>query len=157
MRIIVYYSLSENTKEAAERIAAITGAELLRVDFLKPMSKSKAAQFVHGGREATFGVAPKLKEYSDLSSYDEIILGFPIWAGKNASPINTVLKDMSVRGKVTSVFTLSGGGDNDKCIAVLRKKLPALRNVVALADRAHETAGDNDAKIEAFGEAIMNG
>ena len=86
--------------------------------------------------EATFGVAPKLKEYSDLSSYDEIILGFPIWAGKNASPINTVLKDMSVRGKVTSVFTLSGGGDNDKCIAVLRKNFPRLETLLHSADRA---------------------
>lgn len=157
-RIVLYYSLTNNTREAAEMIAEKLGAELVEIETKKPIPESQGKRFFIGGMQASFGMKPKLSECKvNLSEYDEIILGTPIWAGKNAPAINTLLADKRVRDKVTDVFTFSGGGDNDKCIEILKKKLPALRHEVALADRKHVSARDNDAKIEKFVEEILRG
>lgn len=150
-RAIIYYSLSENTHEAAEKIAAAIGAELIRVETVKPMPASFKQQIMYGGMLTVFGRCPKLFGMPvNLDAYDEIILGTPVWAGKAAAPMNTVLQNKEICAKTTAVFTLSGGGDNDKCIPALQKKLPALKHTLALADRNQEKAADNEKKIEEF-------
>lgn len=157
-RIIIYYSLTENTKNAAEKLAELLNADLCRIDTVKPMPLEKEKQMIIGGMKAVFGMRPKIKDVpTDIQSYDEIIIGTPVWAGKNAPAVNTLLKNKEIKEKVTAVFTLSGGGDNDKCVARLRKKLPNLKHTVALADRNHETASRNDDKLIAFAEEIRNG
>ena len=100
------------------------------------MPEEKEKQMMLGGMKAIFGTCPAIKGMPEnILTYDEIIIGTPIWAGKNAPAMNTLLKSHEIRDKVTAVVTLSGGGDNDKCIAGLKKKLPNLAHTVALADR----------------------
>lgn len=150
-RIVIYYSLTNNTKEAAEYIAEKLGADLSRIELVKPMPESFGKQMMIGGMQASFGMTPKVNGVpSNISEYDEIILGTPIWAGKVASPINTLLKKYRVSDKVTAVFTFSGGGDNDKCMLALRKKLNNIKTSIALADRSNEIAGKNQEKLDKF-------
>lgn len=157
-RAIVYYSLTDNTKEMAEIIAKKSGDDLYRIDTIKPMPKEKEKQMMLGGMKAIFGMCPAIKGMpDDILTYDEIIIGTPIWAGKNAPAINTLLESHEIRDKVTAVFTLSGGGDNDKCIARLKKKLPNLAHTVALADRNNKVASENMDKLNAFMEVLLDG
>ena len=153
--IIVYYSMDGNTKEAAEKIAEKAGADLLELKPLKPLPAEGGKKFSIGGMQALFGMCPGLQKYDvNMTGYKRIIIGCPVWAGKCAPYINTFLKDKYQRKKVTAVFTLSGGGDNDRCIAALKKRLPALKTTVALADRKNEMAKDNDKKIEDFVKSL---
>ncbi len=134
-RAIVYYSLSGNTKEAAEKLADLLQAELIRVDTARPMPDSFKSRILKGGFQAVFGVKPRITGLTVRpEEYDELILGTPIWAGLFAAPTNTVLAANGIAEKVTAVFTLSGGGDNSKCLEALRKKLPNLKHTAALAD-----------------------
>lgn len=150
-RAVVYYSLTGNTKEAAEFIAKSLNADLFEIDFATPLPEARNKQMMEGGRQATFGVCPEIKGVPDgLMIYDEIILGMPVWAGKNASPINTLFKKYDIEEKVSAVFTLSGGGDNKRCLKKLSKKLKNIKHSVALADRANPIASDNMAKLETF-------
>ena len=121
-KAVIYYSLTGNTKEAAKEIARKLG-----------------------------GRTPKIKGVPDnIDYYDEIILGMPIWAGLPAAPVNTFIKKYSVADRINAVFTFSGGGDNDRCIAQLSKKLKNLKSEVALADRHSDKAKDNKEKLEQF-------
>lgn len=157
-RAIVYYSLTDNTKEIAEMIAKKSGADLYRIDTIKPMPEEKEKQMMLGGMKAIFGTCPAIKGMPEnILTYDEIIIGTPIWAGKNAPAMNTLLKSHEIRDKVTAVFTLSGGGDNDKCIAGLKKKLPNLAHTVALADRNSKAAAGNMDRLNAFMEVLLDG
>lgn len=157
-RAIVYYSLTNNTKEAARYLAGRLEADLYQIETMKPMPKGKGMQMLLGGMKATFGMCPAIKGVPDeLTRYDEIVLGTPIWASKNAPAINTLLKSKEFREKITAVFTFSGGGDNDKCIAQLKKKLPNLKHTVALADRNNKLASENEKKLDTFAEEIING
>lgn len=77
-RAIIYYSLSDNTKEAAEYMSL----------------------------KSTFGMTPKIKGVPEnIDVYDEIIIGTPIWAGKAASPINSLLKYADIADKSNEAFS----------------------------------------------------
>lgn len=150
-KLVIYYSLSENTKEAAQIIANGIGADLVRINTVKPMPETFASQIMYGGMLATFGIKPKVTGIpEDILSYDEIIIGTPIWAGKHSPAVNTLINKKGVAEKITGVFTLSGSGENDKCIENLKKILPNLDKVISLVDRNSENANTNIQKCNEF-------
>ena len=154
-RLIVYYSLSGNTEEAAKKIAKELGADLLKLETVKAMPKSFAAQIMVGGGQVAFNHIPKLKPFDvDPDSYDEIILGSPIWNSKGVPAVNAFLKDEKAAAKVTSLFFLSGGGEVQKGLTAITKLLPNLKNTVSLLDKKHEDSKSNDAKIAEFVKSI---
>ena len=134
-RLIVYYSLSGNTKKAAEYLAEKTGAELMRLVCVKDVSESSGARFLVGGMKALKNDRPELMSFDKYpGAYDEIIIGTPVWAGVNAPALNTFLSGDGIKEKITAVFTLSGGGDNDRCVEKLKKLIPGIRYTAALTE-----------------------
>ncbi|MDO4633351.1 MAG: flavodoxin [Eubacteriales bacterium] len=152
-RAVVFYSLSGNTESAARMIADDIGADLIQIKMKKELPRSKWLRIVVGGRQATFGEKPQIEDLQ-LSDYDEIILGTPVWAGKVASPLNTLFARYRIADRVTAVFTLSGSGDNRKCEEMLRRILPNLKQVISLADGNSRMAEENEEKIRAFEQTI---
>lgn len=156
-RAVVFYSLSGNTKEAAEFISKETGADLFQIELVKSMPDSMPKQMMLGGMQSVFGMKPKIKGVPEnISNYDEIILGTPIWAGKAASPVNTFIRKYGVENKVTAVFTFSGGGDNDKCILKLSQLLKNMKNQIALADHNSNMADKNSERLKKFVTSILD-
>lgn len=157
-RAIIYYSLTGNTMGGAEKLAELLDADIYRIETIKPMPSDKTKQMMIGGMKAIFGMCPEIKGVPENTEiYDEFIIGTPIWAGKHAPAVNTLLKNKKITEKITAVFTFSGGGDNDKCIEILTKMLPKLNHTAALADRNYKTACQNADKLCAFAEDIKNG
>ena len=154
-RIVVYYSLEGNTKQAAKRLAGQLQAELLEIRPLKDIPKEGGKKFMIGGMQAMFGICPKLADVSaDLAAYDEIILGTPVWAGKCAPAIRSFLKKNHPDDKVFAVFTCSGGGDNAGCISDLEKMLHHIRCSVSLMDKGNQLSSENDEKLQKFAAQI---
>lgn len=156
-RIIIYYSLSGNTEEAVKLIAELLGIETLKIDTVKEMPKSFAAQLLIGGGQVAFNKIPKLKPIDkDLSIYDEIFIGTPIWNSKGVPAINALLKDETVSKKVTGLIITSGGGEIDKCVKVLKDRIPNVKYQVSLLDRKHQDYQQNEGKIKKFVEEVNN-
>lgn len=156
-RIIIYYSLSGNTEEAVKLIAELLGIETLKIDTVKEMPKSFAAQLLIGGGQVAFNKIPKLKPIDkDLSIYDEIFIGTPIWNSKGVPAINALLKDETVSKKVTGLIITSGGGEIDKCVKALKDKIPNVKYQVSLLDRKHQDYQQNEGKIKKFVEEVNN-
>lgn len=150
-KAVIYYSLTENTKEMAEYVAKELNADLFQIDLKKPMPESMGKQMMIGGMKSTFGMKPKIKGVPEnIAEYDQIILGVPIWASKPAAPVNTLIHKYGMEDKIIAVFTCSGGGDNEKCMKVLGKKLKNMKYHVALADRKNKIASENMEKIKGF-------
>lgn len=154
---VIYYSLSENTKEAAETIASALDADCIRIGTVKPMPTGRTQQIMYGGMLATFGLKPQITGVPEnLDSYDRIILGTPVWAGKMAPAILTLLSNPAVPEKVTAVFALSGSGNAESCLARMKKKLPNLTVTASLADHYNELSAKNAEKTTAFFEQLKN-
>ena len=150
-RLVVYYSLSGNTEEAAKKIAEQLDADLLKLETQKDMPKSFAARILVGGGQVIRKYIPELKPLDkDVKAYDEIVLGSPIWNSKGVPAINAFLQDKSAAAKVTALFFLSAGGDTRKGLAAITTKLPNLQHSVSLIDRKYKASAENDAKIEQF-------
>ena len=156
-RLVVYYSLSGNTEEAAKKIAEALGADILKLETVQKMPKSFAAQIIVGGGQVVFNHIPRLKSMDkDVNAYDEIILGSPIWNSKGVPAVNAFLRDKDAASKVTSLFFLSAGGDTEKGLQAITKQLPNLRNSVSLLDKKSKESEENGAKIASFTEKILN-
>ena len=156
-RIIIYYSLSGNTEEAVKLISELLGIETLKIDTVKEMPKSFAAQLLIGGGQVAFNKIPKLKPIDkDLSIYDEIFIGTPIWNSKGVPAINALLKDETVSKKVTGLIITSGGGEIDKCVKALKDRIPNVKYQVSLLDRKHQDYQQNEGKIKKFVEEVNN-
>lgn len=150
-RLVVYYSLTGNTEEAAEKVAKALNADLLKLETVKEMPKGFAARIIVGGGQVAFHRIPELKPIeTDVASYDEIILGSPIWNSKGVPAVSAFLQDEAAAAKVTSLFFSSGGGKVEKGLNAITKLLPNLKNTVSLYDRKHENSKDNDTRIEEF-------
>lgn len=154
-RIIVYYSLSGNTEEAVKSVAAQLDCDVLKIDTVKAMPKSFAARILVGGGQVAMNIVPKLKPIEkDLSGYDEIFIGTPIWNSKGVPAINAFLSDAGICSKVTGLIITSGGGDIEKCVKALESKIPNVKYKVSLLDRNHKDCGLNEGKIKEFVETV---
>lgn len=153
--IIVYYSLDGNTKSAAERIAEELGCKALRIEPEKALPGKGFLKILAGGKQAMFGEKPAIKPLEeDLTQYDAVILGTPVWAGKAAAPVWTFVNSCDGCNKIRALFTLSGSGDNEKCIKQLEKVIPEIKLSVSLKDKKVDKDNENEDKLAAFIEKL---
>ena len=153
---VVYYSHSGNVKDAAEKIAAALSARLFTLEPKKPLKGTGFLSIFQGGGQATLGQKPALKSIPDLADFDRVILGTPVWAGKCAAPVNTLLASGALKGKELSVFTASGGGDDRKALSQIAAAAQVPLHTVSLIDARVPASSDNGPKIDAFIEKLKD-
>lgn len=122
--LIVYYSLEGNTEYSAGKIAKATGADLLKLIPKKTYPDKGAKKFIWGGKSAVFGETPELEPYNnDISSYNRIIIGFPVWASTFAPPIRTFVTENKdeLKQKDICVFACQAGNGAEKAFSKLAK------------------------------------
>ncbi len=125
--LIVYYSMGGNTEYVAEKIkAGIEDADTLRLVPKKAYKDTGFAKFVWGGKSALMAEKPELEDYSvDLSQYDRIIYGFPVWAGTITPPIRTFVAENKeiLKGKRNCAYACMAGSGGVKAIEKLAKAI----------------------------------
>jgi flavodoxin len=106
--LVVYYSRTGNARFAAETIAAEIGADVEEV--IDQKKRSGALGFIGGGFAARLGKETKIAPTTKSpASYDLIIVGTPVWAGRPSPAITTYLKKNDLSGKKVAVFFSQGG------------------------------------------------
>jgi flavodoxin len=88
--LVVYYSLSGNTRKVAKAVADRMGAELEAIVELRP----RTGPFVRFwcAFDSIFRRMPPIAPAKrDVRDYDIVILGSPVWAGDMAAPMRTFL------------------------------------------------------------------
>ena len=153
---VVYYSNTGNVKGAAKKIAEALGAELVPLEPVKPLKGAGFLSIIKGGGQVTLGAKPALKAIPDLSGFDRVILGAPVWAGKCAAPVRTFLSSGALKGKTVAFFTFSGSGNDEKAVAQIKETGAALVASAALVDARVPASSDNEEKLTAFLEELRN-
>ena len=112
--LVVYYSLTGNTKLLAETIAGATNADLLGVKPVKELNPEGGMKYAWGGIQAIMGSKPKLEPFeNNPQDYDMLFIGTPIWAWRHSPPINAFIKNQDLSGKKVALFS-STGDDSPK-------------------------------------------
>jgi len=123
--LVVYFSFEGNTKLIAEKIGETLNADIVELKTSKRYPTEGLGKYFWGGKSVVFGDKPTLTNKSiDLSPYDTIIIGTPVWAGSFAPPIRSFVNDYNIRNKRIAIFASHGGGGAVKCFAKLKEALP---------------------------------
>ena len=109
--LVVYFSCTNTTKTLAEYAANILGADIYEIVPAEPYTEADLAYYTNGraDREQNDPSArPKISGGIDnISDYDTIILGYPIWHGQAPRIICTFLESYDFSGKTIIPFCTS--------------------------------------------------
>ena len=113
-KLVAYFSASGVTKKVAEMISEVSGYELYEI---KPKQAYTKADLNWMDKKSRSSVEMKDKKFRpkiitkdiEMSDYDEIILGFPIWWYVAPTIINTFLESYDFSNKKIILFATSGG------------------------------------------------
>ena len=121
---MIYYSLEGNTEFAAQTAAANGDIDLERLIPQKEPPKAGFGKFFWGGKSVVFSETPPLEPLKyNADDYEDIIVGFPVWAGSYPPAIATYLKEHPFTGKRVRVIACSAGGNAEKAVNKLKDKL----------------------------------
>ena len=123
-KLFLYYSYTGNGDVVAESFKS-KGYVLRKIETVKSLPKSFFWGMMVGGFQAGIKKKAKLKAFdSDISSFDEIIIGSPIWNAAFPPAINTILASLNFSNKKVSFVFYSGSGEGKKAAKRLEKEFP---------------------------------
>ena len=148
--LVLYYSQGGNTKAVAEEIKSRLGADIEAIVPVVTYDGDFQATIERSRKEMDEGAWPEiLPVKSDIKSYDVIFLGYPIWFGTYAPPIETLIKTVDLSGKKVVPFCTFGSGGLDSSIKALKEKLPGTEILPGYGVRAARVAAIPD-EIDRF-------
>jgi flavodoxin len=113
-KLFIYYSLTGSGDLVASELKK-QGYEIRKVISKYKYPKSFFWLMMTGGFKAGIGSRDKLIDFNnDISDYEEIVIGSPVWFDRVSPPINTVLKELDLSGKKVSFIFYSGSGEGNK-------------------------------------------
>ncbi len=111
--LIIYHSLTGNTKACCEALQQALGADIIEVKDL--VDRTGRWGFFKTAIGSLLGMHTKIEpENPDLSSYPNIILGSPIWTGKLSMAIRTLIDNNRFDGKKVIIFTTTNAFEEEK-------------------------------------------
>ena len=111
--LVAYFSATGNTKSVAEKLATAINADLFEIvpeqpytsEDLNWQNDKSRSSIEMGDRNSRPKIASKI---DDISQYNIIFVGSPIWWGREPSIIDTFIESYDFAGKTVIPFVTSG-------------------------------------------------
>ena len=141
--LVAYFSAQGKTAKVAGELAEHLGADLFEIKPLHPYTDADLRYTNPLARcnKEWFGKkeVPAQGKIEDLSQYDTVYIGFPIWYGIAPLVVSTFLKDYDFTNIDVHVFATSGGSGIGKTEEKLR---PYLKNVKSVDAKRIKSADE---------------
>ena len=113
--LVVVFSATGNTRNVAEKISTLTGADLIEITPAVPYSEADL-KYSNSDSRATKeqndpGIRPEIKNEISLDGYKTVYLGYPIWWGKAPRILCTFIESHDFTGITVIPFCTSGSSD----------------------------------------------
>ncbi len=112
--LVVYYSATGSTKAVAETIADTAGADLFEITLVDPYTNDdlnwtndNSRVSVEHNDESKRDVPLTKTTPDNWTDYDTVFIGYPIWWGIAAWPVNNFVKGNDFSGKTVIPFCTS--------------------------------------------------
>lgn len=120
-KLLIYYSYTGNGDIVANYFKD-KNIDIRRVESKYKLSKALFFAMMQGGFAAFINKKPKLINYdNDISKYDEVLIGSPIWNGRLAPVTNSILKYTNLENKKLTFILYSGSGNGKKAESKINK------------------------------------
>lgn len=101
--LVVYYSLTGHTKEIADKIQTMTNADIFGLETTKPLPTGAKLHLTVKDQLKTKKY-PALKQLPDLTGYDVVFVGSPVWWYTAATPVLSFLEQAIFKGRKSRSF-----------------------------------------------------
>ena len=110
--LVVYFSATGNTRQLAERIAALTGGDLAEIIPAQPYT-AEDLNYNSSGTRATLeqndpDARPEIANSISLEGYTTVYLGYPIWWGQAPRILSSFVESHDFTGITVIPFCTSG-------------------------------------------------
>ena len=123
-KLFLYYSNTGNGDVVAEAFKK-KGYDIRKFDTVKKLPKSFFWAMMVGGFQAGAKKKAKLLPFDqDISSYEEVVIGSPIWNGTFTPALNGLLDVLDLSTSKLSFVFYSGSGEGKKAVERLQKEFP---------------------------------
>ena len=127
--LVAYFSASGVTAKVADRLSKSIGADLFEIKPVQPYTsadldwtnKKSRSSVEMADRNSRPQIANKV---ADMSKYDVIFVGFPIWWYREPSIIDTFMESYDFSGKQVVPFATSGGSGMGDSGSIMQKLAP---------------------------------
>lgn len=128
--LVAYFSATGTTKRVAERLARVAQADLFEIKPAVPYSGADLNWSDKASRtskeRADESIRPALAvKLSDISAYDTVYIGFPIWWYVAPRIIAAFLESCDFSGKTLVPFATSGGSGMGRTVDELKNICPS--------------------------------
>ena len=114
-----------NTKIVADYISEITGAAQYEIVTHKYDGMAYTPLINLAKEEANKGELPPYEGTApDLSQYDTVFIGGPVWWGTYPQVMFTLFKDINLDGKTVIPFTTHEGSGLASCVSDVKREFP---------------------------------
>lgn len=126
--LVLYYSQTHVTEKVAKLFAEATSADLDSIVPVEPYNGSFTETIERCQKEMERNEKPQLIKPMnvDVAEYDTVYLGYPIWFGVAARPLEAWFMRYDLRGKVVIPFCTFGSGGLETSVAKLRRMAPSV-------------------------------
>lgn len=112
--LTVYYSNNGNTKSVAENIHSVVGGDIKEIELIEKYPNNIFTMSKLVRKQIKDDYLPKTEE-PDISEYDLIFVGSPVWNFSISLPVKAFLKNNNFENKIAiPFFTCSGGVNRSK-------------------------------------------
>lgn len=150
--VVLYFSATGTTKAIAEKIASQSDSDIIEI-IPKEKYKSEDLNYnkdCRANKEQNDPKArPEIENSIDISKYDTIYLGYPIWWGTNPKIILTLLDSYDFTGKSIIPFCTSGSTGIEQSVNDLRE----YNSKLTIKDGKRFSSNDSDKVIKEFIES----
>ena len=103
--LIIYYSQTGQSKRIAEKLSEKIHADLAEIKTIRTYNDDMWKAYEESKAELQAGKLPALKGVlPDISGYDTIIIGGPVWEQTISNPLLSYMRDVDFSGKKVSAF-----------------------------------------------------
>lgn len=134
--LVAYFSATGTTKKVAENLSKAIGADIYEIKPKKAYSNEDLDWTNKNSRssvEMDKKIKPEIEKKNfnlDLSKYEKIFLGFPIWWYVAPTIINTFLESYDFSNKTIILFATSGGSRFGKTIENLKPSVSETAKII---------------------------
>ena len=145
-----------NTKIVADYISEITGAEQFEIVTHKYDGMAYNPLIKLAQEEAKNGELPEYEGDVDLSGYDTVFIGGPVWWGTYPQVMFTFFKNHAgdLKGKTVIPFTTHEGSGLAHCVEDVKEAFPGANVTPGFSIYGHEVRTQK-AKVEKWLKGIM--
>ena len=137
-----------NTKIVADYISEITGADQYEIVTHKYDGMAYTPLIKLAQEEANNGELPPYEgEAPDLSQYDTVFIGGPVWWGTYPQVMFTLFRDINLDGKTVIPFTTHEGSGLASCVEDVKAAFPGATVKGEFSIYGHEVRSGK-AKVE---------